>query len=142
MPEVARCNTIEIGEAVVRAGLKIEACDQIEQALIGAIRDRDRQKVARQKLRCSRRLESSATGTRLVAQARPCSRLRVFAGRCGRSASRDAAAKATGAIRSCQPLQIIEEAPDLYSRPSLRSIVTFASLRRGFCSTRTHPKQS
>ena len=44
MPEVARCNTIEIGEAVVRAGLKIEACDQIEQALIGAIRDRDRQR--------------------------------------------------------------------------------------------------
>jgi hypothetical protein len=43
-PEVARCNTIEIGEAMVRAGSKIEACDQVEQALIGAIRDRDRQR--------------------------------------------------------------------------------------------------
>jgi hypothetical protein len=28
---------------VIRAGSKIEACDQVEQALIGAIRDRDRQ---------------------------------------------------------------------------------------------------
>src|SRR5882762_1911014 len=44
MPEVARCNTIEVGEAVVRTGPKIEARDQIEQALIGAIRDRDRQR--------------------------------------------------------------------------------------------------
>jgi hypothetical protein len=44
MPEVARCNTIEIGEAMVRAGPEIEACDQVEQALIGAIRDRDRQR--------------------------------------------------------------------------------------------------
>jgi hypothetical protein len=44
MPEVARCNTIEVGEAVVRAGSKIEACDQVEQALMGAIRDRDRQR--------------------------------------------------------------------------------------------------
>jgi hypothetical protein len=35
MPEIARCNTIEVGEAVVRAGSKIEAC---------AIRDRDRQR--------------------------------------------------------------------------------------------------
>jgi hypothetical protein len=45
MPEVARCNTIEIGEAVVRAGSKIEACDQVEQTLKGAIRDRDRQRL-------------------------------------------------------------------------------------------------
>jgi hypothetical protein len=44
MPEVARRNTIEVGEAVVRAGSKIEACDQVEQALKGAIRDRDRQR--------------------------------------------------------------------------------------------------
>jgi hypothetical protein len=44
MPEVARCNTIEVGEAVVGAGSKIEARDQVEQALIGAIRDRDRQR--------------------------------------------------------------------------------------------------
>jgi hypothetical protein len=44
MRKVARGNTIEIGEAAVRAGSKIEACDQVEQALIGAIRDRDRQR--------------------------------------------------------------------------------------------------
>jgi hypothetical protein len=44
MLEVARCNTIEVGEAVVRAGSKIEACDQVEQTLKGAIRDRDRQR--------------------------------------------------------------------------------------------------
>jgi hypothetical protein len=44
MPEVARCNTIEVGEPVVRAGSKIEACDQVEQALIGAIRDSDGQR--------------------------------------------------------------------------------------------------
>jgi hypothetical protein len=44
MPEVARCNTIEVSEAVVRPGSKIEACNQVEQALIGTIRDRDRQR--------------------------------------------------------------------------------------------------
>ena len=44
MPEVARCNTIEVGEPVLRAGSKIEARDQVEQALMGAIRDRDRQR--------------------------------------------------------------------------------------------------
>jgi hypothetical protein len=44
MPEVARCNTIEVGEAAVRAGSKIEASDQVEQALVGAIRDSDRQR--------------------------------------------------------------------------------------------------
>jgi hypothetical protein len=42
MPEVARCNTIEVGEPVLRAGSKIDACDQVEQALKGAIRDRQR----------------------------------------------------------------------------------------------------
>ena len=134
MPEVARCNTIEVGEPVLSAGSKIEACDQVEQSLIGAIRDRNRQRFLVKKLRCSRRLKSSATGTRPVAQARPCSSLRVFAGRCGRSASRDAAAKATGSSRSCQPLQIIEEATDLYSRLKLRSIVNFAFQRRWLCS--------
>jgi hypothetical protein len=44
MPEVARCNTIEVGELVLRAGSKIEACDQVEQTLKDAIRDRDRQR--------------------------------------------------------------------------------------------------
>jgi hypothetical protein len=44
MPEVARCNTIEVGEPVLRAGSKIEACDQVKQALIGAVRDRNRQR--------------------------------------------------------------------------------------------------
>jgi hypothetical protein len=38
MPEVARCNMIEVGEAAVRA-VKIEACAQVEQTLIGAIRN-------------------------------------------------------------------------------------------------------
>jgi hypothetical protein len=45
MPEVAGCNTIEVGEPVFRAGSKIEACDQIEQTLKGAIRDRDGQRL-------------------------------------------------------------------------------------------------
>jgi hypothetical protein len=44
MPEVADCNTIEVGEAVVRTGSKIEACDQIQQALIGAICGRNGQR--------------------------------------------------------------------------------------------------
>ena len=44
MPGVARCNTIEVGDPVVRASSKIEACGQVERALIEAIRDRDRQK--------------------------------------------------------------------------------------------------
>jgi hypothetical protein len=44
MPEVARCDTIEVGEAVVGAGSKIEARDQVEQPLIGAIGNRDRQR--------------------------------------------------------------------------------------------------
>jgi hypothetical protein len=44
MPEVARGNAIEIGETVVRAGSKIEARDQVEQALIGTICNRDRQR--------------------------------------------------------------------------------------------------
>jgi hypothetical protein len=44
MPEVARGNAIEIGETVVRAGSKIEARDQVEQALMGAICNRDRQR--------------------------------------------------------------------------------------------------
>jgi hypothetical protein len=37
MPEVACCNTIEVGEAVIRAGSKIEACDQVEQTLVRQI---------------------------------------------------------------------------------------------------------
>ncbi|MBT1514065.1 hypothetical protein KIP88_26570 [Bradyrhizobium sp. SRL28] len=44
MSEVARCNTIEVGQPVLRTGSKIEARDQVEQALIGAIRNRDRQR--------------------------------------------------------------------------------------------------
>jgi hypothetical protein len=44
MPEIACCNTIEVGEAMVRARTKIEARDQVEQALVGAIGDRDRQR--------------------------------------------------------------------------------------------------
>jgi hypothetical protein len=43
MPEVARCNTIEVDEAAVRAGSKIGACDQVEQPLAGPICGRDKQ---------------------------------------------------------------------------------------------------
>src|SRR6266852_2549782 len=80
MPEVARCNTIEVGELVVRAGSKIEACDQVEQALIGAIRDRDRQRFLVKSFDIAADEVHSATGTRPVARARPRSKLRVFAG--------------------------------------------------------------
>jgi hypothetical protein len=45
MPKAARRNTIEVGQPVLRTGSKMEARDQFEQALIGAIRNRDRQKV-------------------------------------------------------------------------------------------------
>jgi hypothetical protein len=43
MPEIARCNTIEIGQPLLRASSQIEACHQFEQPMISAIRDRDRQ---------------------------------------------------------------------------------------------------
>jgi hypothetical protein len=39
--------------------------------------------------------------------------------------------------RPCQPLQIMEEAADLYSQPRLCTMVNFASLRRWLCS---HPQ--
>jgi hypothetical protein len=45
MPEAARCNTIEVSQPVLCTGSKIEARDQIEQALVSAIRDRDRQRL-------------------------------------------------------------------------------------------------
>jgi|SRR5450631_846805 hypothetical protein len=111
MPEAARCNAIEVSQRVLCSGSKIEARDQIEQPLMGAIRDRDRQRFLVK--RYSRRPKSSATGTRPFARARPCSLLRVSAGR--RSASRDVAAKATHTNRSYQPLQIMEEATEVYS---------------------------
>jgi hypothetical protein len=43
MSEVAGCNTIEVDEAMVRTGSKIEARDQVQQALIGAICGGNRQ---------------------------------------------------------------------------------------------------
>jgi hypothetical protein len=43
MPELVRCNTIEVGEPVLRAGSKLEAYDQVEQTFKGAIGDRDGQ---------------------------------------------------------------------------------------------------
>jgi hypothetical protein len=42
--EIARCNAIEVGKTVIRAGSKIEAYNQVEQELMGAIRNRDRQR--------------------------------------------------------------------------------------------------
>ena len=135
MPEAARCNAIEVSQRVLCSGSKIEARDQIEQPLMGAIRDRDRQRFLVK--RYSRRPKSSATGTRPVAQARPCSKSRVFAGGYGKSASRDAAAKATHANRSCQPLQITEEAIDSYSRPRFRATVNSHPWPAWLCS---HPQ--
>jgi hypothetical protein len=44
MPEAARCNAIEVSQPILCTGSKIEACDQVEQPLMGAIRDRDRQR--------------------------------------------------------------------------------------------------
>src|ERR1700716_1555144 len=45
MPEVARCNTIEVGEPGLRAGSAIEVCDQFDQTLKAGIRARDRQRL-------------------------------------------------------------------------------------------------
>jgi hypothetical protein len=44
MPEAARCNAIEVSQPILCTGSKIEARDQVEQPLMGAIRDRDRQR--------------------------------------------------------------------------------------------------
>jgi hypothetical protein len=44
MPEAARCNAIEVSQLMLCSGSKIEARDQIEQPLMGAIRDRNRQR--------------------------------------------------------------------------------------------------
>lgn len=44
MPEAARCNAIEVGQPDLCAGSRIEARNQVEQPLVGAIRDRDRQR--------------------------------------------------------------------------------------------------
>jgi hypothetical protein len=44
MPETARCNAIEVSQPILCTGSKIEARDQVKQPLMGAIRDRDRQR--------------------------------------------------------------------------------------------------
>jgi hypothetical protein len=44
MPEAARCNAIEVSHLVLCSGSMIEARGKIEQPLMGAIRDRDRQR--------------------------------------------------------------------------------------------------
>jgi len=44
MPEAARCNAIEVSQLVLCSGSMIEARGKIEQPLMGAIRDRDRQR--------------------------------------------------------------------------------------------------
>ncbi len=95
MPEVARCNAIEVGEPVLRAGSKIEACDKVEQTLKGAIRAFDRQRFLVKSFDIAADEVSQQPAQGPLPGLVPCSRLRVFAGRCGRSASRDAAAKAT-----------------------------------------------
>jgi hypothetical protein len=65
--------------------------------LKGAIRDRDRQKFLVKSFDIATDEVSQQPGTRPVARARPRSKLRVLAGRSGRSASRGAVAKATHA---------------------------------------------
>jgi hypothetical protein len=44
MPEAARCNAIEVSHLVLCSGSMIEARGKIEQPLMEAIRDRDRQR--------------------------------------------------------------------------------------------------
>jgi tartrate dehydratase beta subunit/fumarate hydratase class I family protein len=44
MPEAARCNAIKVSQLVLCTGSKIQARDQVEQPLMDAIRDRDRQR--------------------------------------------------------------------------------------------------
>jgi hypothetical protein len=45
MPEAARCNTIEVSQPVLCTGSRIEARYQLEQPLMDAIRDRNRQRL-------------------------------------------------------------------------------------------------
>ena len=44
MPEAARCNAIEVSQPILCTGSRIEARDQVEQPLMDAIRDRNRQR--------------------------------------------------------------------------------------------------
>src|ERR1700756_2360670 len=45
MQQVARCNTIDVGKTPSRGRLWVETCQQREQALMGAVRNRDRQRL-------------------------------------------------------------------------------------------------
>src|ERR1700681_1334469 len=44
MPQIARRHAVGIGQPPVRACVKIEAGDEVEQATVGTVRDRDRQR--------------------------------------------------------------------------------------------------
>jgi hypothetical protein len=133
-PEVARCDTIEVGKAVVRAGSKIEACNQIEQALVGAIRDRDRQGFL---------VKSFDVAADEVTQQPACSPLLGFvrAQSCEFLLEDPEGPQAVVLLQKPRMqvvhvslFQIMEEATDLYSRPRLCSRVNFAFLRRGLRS--------
>jgi len=45
MQQLARGDTVDVGEATIRIGLKIKACNQREQAAIGTARELDGQRV-------------------------------------------------------------------------------------------------
>jgi hypothetical protein len=45
MQQIARCNTIDVGQTPVRRRLRIETCQQLEQAMVGAVCDRHRQRL-------------------------------------------------------------------------------------------------
>jgi hypothetical protein len=45
MQQVARCNAIDVGKTSRRVGLWVETCQQLEQALVGAICNRYRQRL-------------------------------------------------------------------------------------------------
>ena len=118
----ARCrDAVDIGKAAIRIGLKIEASHEIEQAAIGAVGDRHRQRrlvvgldvaadqTAQQGAQSLLRRLAGAQEIELL--------LEVFEG----SAGRGVAAKARNAGRSCQPLRV-EEATGLYSPRGKRAM--------------------
>jgi hypothetical protein len=74
------CNTIEVGESMLRASSKIEACDQVDQTLIGAIRDRHRQRLLVKRFDIAADEESQQPAQRLLLGYAPAQKSRAFAG--------------------------------------------------------------
>jgi hypothetical protein len=44
MQQVARCDTIDVGEPPIRSRLRVETCQQFEHAMVGVVRDCNRQR--------------------------------------------------------------------------------------------------